>query len=119
MFIQEDNVNNFKDLFAEVKKYLMLQKEFTKIELTEKLAVLLSSLIMGSIILAMSTIAVLYLSFAMAYKLADYVGGMGTSLTIMAAVLLIFLLIIYLSRRSLIINPVVNFLAKLFLNDSK
>ena len=119
MFIKKDSVNIFKQLFAEVKKYLELQKEYTKIELTEKLAVLLSTLIMGGIILSVSTIVVLYLSFAMAYQLAVYVGGMGTSLTIMALVLLIALLIIFLNRKRFIINPVVNFVANLFLNDSK
>lgn len=119
MFLKENSINNFKQLFAEVKKYLDLQKEYAKLELTEKLSILISTLVMGGIILAVGTIALLYLSFALAYKLADYVGGMGTSLTIIASVLLILLLIVYLSRKKLIINPVINFLARLFLNDSK
>ena len=119
MFLKENSINNFKQLFAEVKKYLDLQKEYAKLELTEKLSILISTLVMGGIILAVGTIALLYRSFALAYKLADYVGGMGTSLTIIASVLLILLLIVYLSRKKLIINPVINFLARLFLNDSK
>ena len=119
MFLKEDSINNFKELFAEIKKYLDLQKQYAKLELTEKLSVLIATLVIGGIVLAIGTIALLYLSFALAYVLAEYVGGMGTSLAIIATILLLILLIIYLARKSLIINPVINFLAKLFLNDSK
>ena len=119
MFIKENSINNFKQLFAEIKKYLDLQKEYAKVELTEKLSVLISTLVIGGLVLSFGTIAILYLSFALAYKLAEYLGGMGTSLSIIAGVLLLILLIIYLNRKRLIFNPVINFLANLFLNDSK
>ena len=36
---------NIQQLFAEFKKFLVLQKEYTKLELTEKLTILLSTLI--------------------------------------------------------------------------
>ncbi len=118
MFLKKENIDSFKDLIAEVKKYLELQKEYTKIELTEKLSVLISILVMGMVFILIGTIALLYFSFALAYYMAQYVGGLGVSLTIMGGVLLVLILLIYLIRKKLIINPMVNFLAKLFLNDS-
>ena len=46
MFADDKSIENFQQLFFEFKKYLELQKEYTKLELTEKLTILLSTLIM-------------------------------------------------------------------------
>ena len=37
MFADDKSIENFQQLFFEFKKYLELQKEYTKLELTEKL----------------------------------------------------------------------------------
>ena len=42
MFADDKSIENFQQLFFEFKKYLELQKEYTKLELTEKLTILLS-----------------------------------------------------------------------------
>ena len=85
MFADDKSIENFQQLFFEFKKYLELQKEYTKLELTEKLTILLSTLIM---------IVVLIIH-----------------------ILIMALVIIF--RKQLIISPMVNFLANLFLTDSK
>lgn len=46
MFTDDKSIENIQQLFAEFKKFLVLQKEYTKLELTEKLTILLSTLIM-------------------------------------------------------------------------
>ena len=46
MFADDKSIENFQQLFFEFKKYLELQKEYTKLELTEKLTILFSTLIM-------------------------------------------------------------------------
>ena len=43
MFADDKSIENFQQLFFEFKKYLELQKEYTKLELTEKLTILLSA----------------------------------------------------------------------------
>ena len=45
MFTDDKSIENIQQLFAEFKKFLVLQKEYTKLELTEKLTILLSTLI--------------------------------------------------------------------------
>ena len=45
MFADDKSIENFQQLFFEFKKYLELQKEYTKLELTEKLNNLFSTLI--------------------------------------------------------------------------
>lgn len=119
MFFKRENIDSFRGLIADLKKYIVLQREYARVEIAEKLSILISILVMCMVFILIGTIALLYFSFAFALFLAKYVGGLGVSLTIMGVVLLLFILMIYLVRKKLIINPMVNFLAKLFLNDNE
>ena len=105
-------------MFAEFKKFLVLQKEYTKLELTEKLTILLSTLIMILVLTILGMVALFYLLFALAYILEPLVGGLMVSFGIIAGINVLLIAIIYFFRRQLIISPMVNFLANLFLNDS-
>ena len=62
-------------------------------------------------------VALFYLLFALAYILEPLVGLM-VSFAIIAGINVLLIAIIYFFRRQLIISPMVNFLANLFLNDS-
>ena len=46
MFADDKSIENMQQLFIEFKKYLELQKEYTKLEVTEKLSKLLSTLLL-------------------------------------------------------------------------
>jgi hypothetical protein len=118
MFTDDKSIENFQQLFFEFKKYLELQKEYTKLELTEKLTILLSTLIMIVVLIILGMVALFYLLFALAYVLEPLVGGLMASFAIIAGNILIMALVI-IFRKQLIISPMVNFLANLFLTDSK
>ena len=45
MFADDKSIENFQQLFFEFKKYLEIKKEYTKLDLTEKLTRLLTTLI--------------------------------------------------------------------------
>ena len=116
MFADDKSIENFQQLFFEFKKYLELQKEYTKLELTEKLTILLSTLIM---IVILSMVALFYLLFALAYVLEPLVGGLMASFAIIAGINILIMALVIIFRKQLIISPMVNFLANLFLTDSK
>ena len=118
MFTDDKSIENIQQLFAEFKKFLVLQKEYTKLELTEKLTILLSTLIMILVLTILGMVAPFYLLFALAYILEPLVGGLMVSFGIIAGINVLLIAIIYFFRRQLIISPMVNFLANLFLNDS-
>ncbi|MCS2888081.1 phage holin family protein [Bacteroides fragilis] len=118
MFTDDKSIENIQQLFAEFKKFLVLQKEYTKLELTEKLTILLSTLIMILVLTILGMVALFYLLFAPAYILEPLVGGLMVSFGIIAGINVLLIAIIYFFRRQLIISPMVNFLANLFLNDS-
>ena len=62
MFADDKSIENFQQLFFEFKKYLELQKEYTKLELTEKLTILFSTLIMILVLIILGMVALFYRS---------------------------------------------------------
>ncbi len=118
MFADDKSIENFQQLFFEFKKYLELQKEYTKLELTEKLTILFSTLIMVLILIILGMVALFYLFFTLAYILEPFVGGLMASFAIIAGINVVLIAIIVIFRKRLIISPLVNFLANLFLTDS-
>lgn len=119
MFADDKSIENFQQLFFDFKKYLELQKEYTKLELTEKLTILLSTLILISILIMLAMVALFFILFALAYILEPLVGGLMVSFGIIAGINILLIIGIYTFRKPLIISPMVNFLAGLFLNDPK
>lgn len=119
MFSDDKNIENLQQLFADVKKYISLQKEYTKLELVEKLTILVSTLIMVLIIIILGMISLFYLLFTLAYILEPFVGGLKISFAIIAGINILLILCVVYFREKLIIKPMVNFLANLFFNDPK
>ena len=119
MLSDDKNIENLRHLFVEFKRYLELQKEYTLLEVTEKLSRLLSMLLLVILIVLLSVVVLFYLSFTLVYAMAPLVGGLAESYALVAGLQLILLLILVLFRRKLIINPTVRFIASLFLEKTK
>ena len=117
MFTNNKTIDNLQTLFTEVRHYVELQKDYIKLDITHKLIVLLSTLILILILVVLGMIALFYLSFTLAYVLEPLVGGLTTSYAIITGGILLIGLIIYWCRQRIIIQPLTNFLANLFLND--
>lgn len=118
MFASDKNIDNLQQLLTEVKKYVSLQKDYVQLHLVEKLTVLASSLILVFVLLVLGIIALFYLSFTLAYVLEPHVGGLMASYGIITGCILLLILIIVIFRKRLIVQPMVNFLANLLLNDN-
>ena len=54
MFANDKSIDNLESLFKEVRKYLELQGQYIKLDLVEKLTILLSTLILILIIIIFS-----------------------------------------------------------------
>lgn len=118
MFNNDKSIENLRQLFVEFKKYLSLQKEYTRLEITEKVSVLLSMLILILLTVILGMMALFYLSFTLAYLLAPTVGGITTSFSLVAALYVLLAILLVSYRRKLIINPMVRFIARLFMKNS-
>ena len=117
MFPKDNTIDNLQSLFTEVKQYVDLQKDYIKLDITHKLTVLLSTLILILVLVVLSMIALFYLSFTLAYLLEPHVGGLINSYAIITGGIVLLGLFIYWFRQRLIIQPLTNFLANLLLND--
>lgn len=62
MFANDKSIDNLESLFKEVRKYIELQGQYVKLDLVEKLTILLSTLILILIIIILSMMA-LFLFF--------------------------------------------------------
>ena len=116
--LQNKSIDNLTELFKEVKKYLKLQGEYVKLDLVEKLTILLSTLTLIFVLIILGTMAAFYLSFMLVYVLASATGSLVAGYAIIGGILILLAFIIYRLRQKLIFQPMVNFLARLFLDDS-
>ena len=119
MFANDKRIETLGQLFEECKKYILLQKEYMRLELVEKLTVLSSTCIMVVIAIILGMMALFYLSFSVAYILAPHVGGLTVSFAIITAFLLLLLAVVYVFRKQLIVRPLVRFMANLFMSSEE
>lgn len=110
--------NSFTERFLEIweagKQYIELQKRYTRLEVIEKLSVLLSTLLLVLIISTLGIMFLFYLSFTLAYILEPVVGGLMGSFGIVSILVLTIIAFILLLRKQLIVNPIVKFISGLF-----
>jgi hypothetical protein len=113
---EDHSIESFGQLFDEIRKYLKLQKEYTFIKLTSKLAILFSTLMLTIIFLIFGVIAVFYFLFALAYALQPHIG-LPMSFVLIGGLNVLFIILLAIFRKPWIIKPTVNFLAHVFLDD--
>ena len=111
----QEPVENFQQLYDDVKKYVFLQTEYIKIEFVEKLTILLSTLLIITLMTVLAIIALFYLFFSLAYVVEPVVGSLGASFGIISGIYVILIVLLFLLRKQLIITPLVKFLSNLFL----
>lgn len=118
MFSDDRNIDNLQQLYEDIKKYIILQKDYTKLEMVEKITTFASTFTIALILVILGIAVLSYLLLAFAHFLAPLVGGLQFSFLIIAGIIILIMLITYFLRKQLFINPMVNFLANLFLNKS-
>lgn len=117
MFSQDKSIDNLESLAKEMKKYIELQGEYLKFDLVEKLTILLSTLILILLITVLSMMAVFYFSFMLVYALEPITGSLTGSYAMIGGIILLLAFLIYMYRKKLIFQPMVNFLSHLFLDN--
>lgn len=117
MFANDKSIDNLEALFKEIKKYIELQGQYIKLDLIEKLTILISTLILICVIIVLGMTALFYFSFMLVYTIDSFVNNIIASYAIIGCCILIIGIVIYALRKKIIFQPMVNFLAKLFLED--
>ena len=106
-------------LIDSIKRYISLSKDYTMLNVVEKLTVIFGSLILILTLIILGSGALFFALLALAYALAPLVGGIGISFLIITAISVILILIIYYNRQRWIMNPIVRFLSHLFFDEKE
>jgi len=117
MSTEKNTVDSIRQLIAELKEYAILQKDYAKLQFVEKLTILLSTLILIFILITLGMVTLFYLLFSLAYVLEPLVG-LSLSFSLIACLSISIIICMIVFRKNLITNPLVRFLAALFLKDS-
>ena len=117
MFSSDKNIEIISQLLAELKKYAELKGKCLPIDFVSKMTILLSALIVGAILFALSTIVILFLSYTAVLFLAKMMGSITWACFLMVLFYVALGVIVYAMRRRWIVNPLANFLGRLFLSD--
>ncbi len=118
MFANDKSIDNLEALFKEIKKYIELQGQYIKIDLVEKLTILISTLILICVLIVLGMTALFYFSFMLVYTIDSWINNLIASYAVMGGCILLMGAIFFFFRKQLIFQPMVNFLANLFLEDN-
>lgn len=114
MFSNDKNVETIGQLVEVLKHYVGLQTEYLKLDVVDKVVRLLTALTMTVVLLGLLVIALIYLSFALAFGFGEYVGNVG-GFCIVAGIYLVVLLMFVAFRHQWIERPLVKFLASILM----
>ncbi len=119
MFSDDSSIENFKQLFIELKRFLELQTDYLKLDAIEKLSKLFYIVVLAFLLSSLGMIALFYLMFTCAYLLNDWLNNLAGSFAIVSGLVVFIAFIIFIFRKPLIIEPMVRTLANIFLNNEK
>lgn len=111
-----DAQNQYIRLWEEFKRYFRLQIDYTRLTVVEKLSLLLAAVTVSLVMGVLCVCAMFYLSFALAEVIGQWTGVDWAAYVIVGGLFAVLMLIVYVFRKQLIINPVTRFVTRLFLD---
>ena len=115
MLSSDKNVETITQLIEMVKHNIELRKEYTKLDVVEKVVRLLTLFALAILLVVLISAVLLFVSASFAVWLSQFMA-LHLSLLVVAGIYFLLLLIGYAMRKSWIERPLVKFLSKLLLN---
>ena len=115
MLSNDKNVESIATLVETLKDYVVLQKDYLKYDVVEKLVRLSAALLLAFFIFGLVFAVVFYLSFALVYWLAPAPGEAG-GFAIVGGIYFLLLFLIYYKRKTWIEQPLVRTLTGILLD---
>lgn len=119
MFSTDNNIDLLSSLLREVRSYLELKYEYTRLDISERLAKLASVVLLSALTLLLAAFAALFASIAAAYALEPLVGSRVGAFLIMAGLYALLIPLIFRFREKLILRPVIRVIVKILLSTDK
>ena len=110
MFSSDKNVETIGQLVEVLKHYIGLQTEYVKLDVVDKVVRLLTAITMAVVLVGLLMVALIYLSFALAFFLGSLIGN-ALGFLVVACIYLVLLMVFVAFRHQWIERPLVKFLA--------
>lgn len=111
----KDNLSSeLKDIFTQSKTWLKLEIEYAKLTVAEKLTLLMSALIIGAVCLLLGIVVLILLAFALVEVFKSFMLP-GLAFLSVAGIICILILLIYLFRKPILLDPIARLITKLFI----
>lgn len=105
-------------LVSSFRRYVGYQQKYIKLDMTEKLTLLLTALVLGCVIFVIGIIALIFLALAATHLLEAWTGSLSLSYFIVAICFVLLCMAIYFMRKLLIVDPLTKFFARLLLDKT-
>ena len=115
MFNLKNTEYSLKDLIAEIKSYILLQKRCMALDIAEKLIVLLSAIVVGALCLILGAIVLFFCSLALAFWIGNMCGNILWGFLCVGAITALLAIIVYCNRNRWITQPLARMIVKLFI----
>lgn len=112
-------MEDFKEFFVILKRYLLEQKEYLALDAVEKLTVLVSALLTALLTILLCSMLLLMLSFAFALWLGDVLGSLSLGFLALAGLLSLAIFIFYIKRRQWVLEPTARLMVTIFLEKKQ
>lgn len=119
MFSSNKHIESIQQLLLELKNYYKLQKKFVYLDTAEKLTVLLSAIAIAIVVVILVALILMYATFALAYFIGNQLDSLPLGFILVAAGVLVVLLLFYVNRKRLIVQPLARFIARVFFENQK
>lgn len=102
-------------IWHELREYLDLNIEYAKLTAAEKVAVLLTATASVLVVGVLGILIFFFVSLAAVYWLARAGMSVALAFTIMAGFYVLLLVLFYIFRKQLVLDPIARFISKLFM----
>ena len=109
--------DNISQLSENVRDYVNLRIDLTKLTLTEKIARLASFFLIAVIFFILAMFLLLFLSMAFVFWFGNDIGPAWLGALIITAVYILGGVLIFVKRHQFFINPLVTHLSKILMED--
>ena len=109
---------NLGELIDILKIYLTRRVDLIKLNVLEKISLVGSYFLTSVFLLVIAAFCLLFVSFAFVFWYANNFGSLSTGFLIVAVVYIIFGVIIFVFRRTLITKPIVRILSDIIFSDN-
>lgn len=108
--------DEIRSLFSDGKEWIELEIEYARLTLAEKFTVLLSTLVLGAVCLLMFIVVLMLLSLALVDVFKMFMTA-GLAYLSVAGILAVLILVVYLLRKPLLLNPIARLISKLIVDN--